>query len=237
MRAQWHALHVHLTQTINRHSFQTDYARLRDGHAPLRRHGDPAGLLDHLHGDGDPEQKNTVLRALVVAAQGGEESAVVLLIVALWPGLDAAYRRLLRHFREPELLVSEISERITRGIRRLDLDRVNRIAATLIRNTERDIMRGLQASWAKDSPCVALLDTDGKVQPEESPLGLAPDCSLDAIIDSLRPLVGRDADLVVAVAVAGEPQGEAAAAEGLRYEAGRKRYRRAVDRLREKLAD
>lgn len=62
------------------------------------------------------------------------------------PGLDALYRRLLRHFRaEPEELVAEIAARLTRGVDRLDLSRVSRVAATLLRNIERDIRRDLAA--------------------------------------------------------------------------------------------
>ena len=88
-----------------------------------------------------------MLRALVVAGQSdptASDVAITLLFLALWPGLDASYRRLLRHFRtEPELLVSEIAGRITRNIKAMHLDRVNWIAATLILNCERDIIRAL----------------------------------------------------------------------------------------------
>ena len=58
------------------------------------------------------------------------------------PGLDAVHRRLLRHYRDdPDILASEIAGRVVAGIHGLDLARVSRIAATLIRNCERDIVR------------------------------------------------------------------------------------------------
>ena len=52
------------------------------------------------------------------------------------------------------------------------------------------------------------------------------------LIDLLEPIVGADARLVVAIAVAGERQHIGPAALGLKPDAGRKRYQRALRRLR-----
>ena len=65
-----------------------------DALAPAR---DPAALLDGLHRTpGDPDQKNLILSALVEAAQGdgpASDCALNMLLLALWPGLDAIRRR------------------------------------------------------------------------------------------------------------------------------------------------
>ena len=50
--------------------------------------------------------------------------------------------------------------------------------------------------------------------------------------DELHRLIGTDATLVISIAVLGERQQDAAAALGLSHEAGRKRYQRALKRLR-----
>ena len=144
MRAPWAALHAQLMRSTDTLMFQKRFSALRQSSEVLRPFPDPAALFDHLHGPGgDAAARNAILTALVVEAQQGDrDTAVPLLMLALWPGLDAVHRRLARHFRaEPDLLVSEVTGRITDSIHRLDLSRVNWIAATLIRNTERDIRR------------------------------------------------------------------------------------------------
>ena len=86
--------------------------------------------------------------ALLTVSQEDAQCDVAesMLWLALWPGLDAMYGRLWRHFKQaPAELVSEIASRFTREINRIDLGRVNRIAATLIANIERD-MRNIAGS-------------------------------------------------------------------------------------------
>ena len=198
---------------------------------------DPAALFDALHGPGgDPDARNAILAALVRQAQAGAEAAATLLLLALWPGLDAVYRRLVRHFRgEPDVLVSEISARVVAGIHGLDLARVNRIAATLIRNCERDIVRALQRRTAETRCCrstrMRQVVARAHVSVARCPTARA-DEAVARLVDVLEPVVGADAPLVVAIAVVGERQQDAAAALGLSHEAGRKRYQRALKRLR-----
>ena len=71
---------------------------------------------------------------------------------------------------------------------------------------------------------------------ETSVLGLPDDLDADdgaaRLVDLLEPIVGPDAQLVVAIAVAGERQHVASEALGLKADAGRKRYQRALQRLR-----
>ena len=145
--------------------------------------------------------------------------------------------RLGRHFRtDPDALVSELGGRILDGIRALELGRVSWIAATLIRNAERDIVRSLRRQWSQAAQWRAIADSVEYDRCESPPFGLPPgldaDAATDRLIELLTPTIGGDAGLVVAIAVVGERQEDAAAAQGLSHETGRKRYQRAVRKLR-----
>lgn len=237
MCASWHALHDGLVRSTGTLRFQKEFLNLRAG-SPIARFPDPAALLDHLHAPGgDPEEKNTLLRALAVAASGERgESAVTLLLLALWPGLDAARGRLARHFRgRGDELAAEIVGRASIGIRRLDADRVTRIAATLVRNTERDVRRMLAArrAAAEDD-----LPEDLADRPPAPPsrLGLpegAPDAAALLLLDRrLTAVIGAETELVLAIAVGEADRTEIAARLGLTCEALKKRWQRALRRLR-----
>lgn len=196
----------------------------------LARFADPGAVLAFLHDKTrDGEHKNTLLRALVFEAQSENsdaDTATSLVIVALWPGLDARRKRLLRHFQDgPDVLGGELIGRLSQAIATTNLDRVTWIAATLLRNIERDIMRDL----ARQADGVS-----------EVPVEDCPDLLHGAtnrghgVLKTLRAEIGSDADLVMAVAAFGFSQREAARALGLSYEAARKRYQRAISRLSEK---
>lgn len=208
------------------------------GEQALGTFADPAALFDALHGPGgDPAVRNAILAALVRRAQAGVEAAGTVLLLVLWPGLDAVHRRLLRHFRgEPDVLVSDIAGRVVAGIHGLDLTRVNRVAATLIRNCERDIVRGLHRAWAESRRHITVDDEavcGSRDGPEFGlPADLGADYAAARLVDLIEPVVGADALLVVTIAVTGERQHTASEMFGLGAEAGRKRYQRALRRLR-----
>lgn len=244
MRALWQSLHTKLLQSLESHSGRKQFGAVKQAQPALGRFSDPIGLLDFLHSrDGDPKEKNAILEALVSEAQGGSgaEHAVTLLWLGLWPGLDSLYRRLWRHFRqEADELVSAISEQFTIAVHRADLSGIRRLAATLLLNVERDIRRGLRHAWAERSLQVDLPDADdldalmqGRIC-RASHLGL--DDEMGLIRDHLARLVGGDADLVVAVVIFGEGQCEAADRLGISYDATRKRYQRAIQRIRREIA-
>ena len=94
MRATWSALHLSLLATLNRKSSEEAFERLRQGSDILRVFPCVADVVAHQHGaSGTPQTRNDTLRELIVAAQTRAlESpvAVLVLLVALWPGLDAA---------------------------------------------------------------------------------------------------------------------------------------------------
>jgi RNA polymerase sigma-70 factor (ECF subfamily) len=227
------------------------FEALRQTQPELRRFPDPYALLDHLHDlSVDFDDKDRVLAGLVAVSQGlgsGREVAVTLLWLALWPGLDAMYRRLWRYFASaPDDLVSEISERFTVGIHHLDLGRVRRIAATLLMNTERDIRADLRKRWAEAAQRAEMpehgaeLDSAaGRMPPTAQPASIFglpfavdADASAAMIRETLQSMIGDDADLVVAVVIVGEGQHEAAGRLGISHEATRKRYQRSISRLR-----
>ncbi|MBA3326356.1 MAG: sigma-70 family RNA polymerase sigma factor [Rhodobacteraceae bacterium] len=235
MRASWAALHAQLSRSTATLRFQTDFAELCRGRTGLARLKDPAALFDALHCPrGDAEVRNRILRALVEAAQGPQpEPAATLLLLALWPGLDAARRRLSRCFlREPDALASELLSRVLENIQRLDLGRVAWIAATLIRNAERDIKRSLQAAPVFDPLPERETAREEPASLLGLPLGLDADAAVGLIASRLRATIGDDAALVAAVAVRDLRQGEAALALGCTPAAARKRYQRALARLR-----
>ena len=233
MSRHWHEVHAHLLQQTTRATFQDKYRKIARRRRELSSFADPGAALAFLHekaGAGRP--KNALLRALVVEAQSCEHdtagTAISLVILALWPGLDALRKRLLRGFPEgPDVLAGELTGRLSQAIITADLDRVTWIAGTFLRNIERDIKRDL----------VRRADVVCNVPVEECPdLCDRSEYRDVGILEALRRQVGPDADLVMAVAVFGFSQKEAARALGLSYEAARKRYQRAISRLSEKFA-
>ena len=156
MRSLWLSLHERLVRSTEDFTFQQQFRALARSHRALGHFADPGALLAWLHGrEARPDEKNRVLAKLVTAAPAGGaagETAQTLLWLALWPGLDAVHRRKSRFFRAaPEELVSEIAGRFTAEIGRLDLSRVHRVAATLVRNVERDV-RALTGPVSADEP-------------------------------------------------------------------------------------
>jgi DNA-directed RNA polymerase specialized sigma24 family protein len=243
MRRRWEGVHSSLVRSTITLQAEQDFRKVRAGERALARFESPSALISFLTDqEGDLDEKDLIYAALVRVIQSRgptSDLATSILWLGLWPGLDAIYRRNLRFFRSvhraPEDLVSEIGELLTSAVCRADLSRIHRPAATLVRNTERDLRERLRRTWAEeksraDLPSDDRLDTDAPV-PDiwASPSPHAGDTlSLERW---LRTVAGIDAELLVAVLVYGETQKEAAARLGLTYEAARKKYRRAEKRL------
>lgn len=238
-------------------SFQTiesanQFQSLRLRHPELSRFPDGAAVLDYLHGKtGDLDEKDRLLGTLVEAFQSGNEGrsvAMTLLWLALWPALDGIYRRLLRHFRNnPDDLVSEISEQFTLVVHRTQLGRVHRLAATLVRNVERDIRQVLRRVWSECTGRMDLPDADALggmlagppvgISSFGLPVGAGADVETTLLAALVARVVEKDADLVVAIVLLGETQNEAAARLGIGHEAARKRFQRALRRMRDGLQE
>ena len=245
MRSLWPSLNERLVHSTETHSFHPRFKALRGSSDVLRPFAGPRALLERLHArDGKDEEKNRILGALVAAAQAGGgagEAASTLLWLALWPGLDAIHRRLSRFYASaPEDLVSEITGRFTANIHRLNLNSVHRIAASLVRNVERDIRSSLQAYWAdearrSDEAMDEIASAPGTGFLLALPDGVDVDVATGLLTERLRAWIGDDADIVVAIAIHGESSHEVAARLGIDAEAVRKRYRRALRRLEKKI--
>ena len=252
MRALWRSLHDDLMRSVDTLSFKRRFDAVRASQPALRRFLDHDALLDHLHSpSGDLDDKDRILASLLTIAQRPDPAgaaAKTLAWLALWPGLDALYRRLRRHYPGvSDELVSAIGDHFTTALSRFDASRVRRVAATVLRNVERGIRDGLRGEWIRasrqapppDDPDRASTAFPLPLPVPESAFALPPqpDPGLAAVAlrTALVAIVGADADLVMAVAVAGERQGEVAGRLLIAPDAARKRYRRAIARLRSHL--
>ncbi len=188
---------------------------------------DPAQLLGWLHDRrGEPEVRNTVLRRLLVLASGGDarsDLAVELLILALWPGLCAVRNR-LRPYRETETLDADLLSQLSIAIRRADPDSVARIAATLLRNVERDLRRAYQ----REARVSRHMDDYAAEQERHADDADPP----EALLVPAQKTLGDDGVLLFAVHIAGFSQKQAAKCLGISHDAARKRCQRALRRLR-----
>ena len=176
------------------------------------------------------------------------EVASGLLWLGLWPGLTGVYGRRVRHFDEPDELVAEIARAFTELVERLDLTAVHRVAATLVRSTERDVMYRRKRTWLPASDGLRV-DHEGDVglvrrgrrrrhrelvrqglaqrwaeTQHGSVLGLTPGLSFDEDVEVLRawlePVVGEDAELLIAVLVLDESRREVGERLGLATDSG-----------------
>jgi RNA polymerase sigma-70 factor (ECF subfamily) len=219
------------------------FPELRARREVLGRFSAPVSVVAYLaHEGGDVDHKDRVLRALVQEVREGValRLSYSLLLLCLWPGLDAAFGRRLRLFRQQrEDLAVELVDRFTTEICRIDLDRVTRVAATLVRNTEREVVVSrcrelkLAARFRQLSPEVAAART---LEPYLSPFGLnvgdSDDDSINTIRGWLERAIGRDADLLVQVVIHGRSRSELAAVLGTSRDTLDKRVQRALGRAR-----
>lgn len=255
MRACWEALHASFVRSVTTLKADRSFRLARAQEVVLARFESPAGLLEYLatktKRSEDHDEKNAIYAALVRAVQdraAWTDLAAALLWCGLWPALDGIYRHRLRHFKaEPEELVAAISAAFTSLVGGMDLDRVQRIAATLVRSTDRDLMEARRRDWAERDHVEANGDLESGAEDEpaapalpDSELGLPPCLSLDeqvvALRDWLLDVAGEDGDLLLAVLVLEENQREAGERFGLSHEAARKRFRRALERVAKALS-
>ena len=124
---------------------------------------------------------------------------------------------------------AEILARATEAIRCLDLTRVKRIAATILRNIERDLLRAHQRETGRQR-------LHSEIDPDQ--VAIHDHAASPARLQrELGRVIGADAALVIRVAVEGFSQGEAAVEFALSEAAARKRYQRATRRLRDALSE
>ena len=216
----------------------------------FERFEDPVDLLRYLNDQSintceELGRKDRIYAALVRATQlrgDGGKLASTLLWLGLWPALDAIYNRLLRryYYHDPEALVSEIGAKFTDAIHRANLDRINRVAATLTRNVQRDIMKGLKRQWAEEKllpiEASALCVYVRRASKCGLPFFFDAEEETQALRDVLSKMISEtDADLAIWSAVMGESHRELAARMGTTYATASQRKQRAFRRLRSAL--
>ena len=224
------------------------FKEIRHQEPMLERFSELGALVEILQRiGGDLNEKDAIYAALVRVVQGGSDGAqlsMTLLWVGLWGGLDAVFRRRLRLFATVDEATSEIASCFAIAITRAELARIRRVAATLILNTERILVDAHTRATAEEA-CRAKVsspvrDSRDGVRPPPI-LYEAPTDDVEHEVSALGrwlcQLVTRDADLVLSVAIVGETQREVAERLGLTYEVARKRYERALGRLREHLQE
>lgn len=264
MRTSWESLHAGLDRSVRTLQAEQSFHKAKAQHPVLAGFDDAEKVVDYLvSARGDRDEKDRLLATLVAMVQrrANHELASALLWLGLWPGLSGVYARRVRYFNgEPDELVAELAHAFTELVERLDLTAVHRVAATLVRSTERDVMYRRKRAWTApahvrddgvdcdeadgDAFDVSCLDMAAIEQWAErqsgSPLGLSTGLSFDENVAVLRgwlePVVGEDAELLIAVLVLGESRREVGERLGLATDSGRKRVQRAVARLKKHLA-
>ena len=142
---------------------------------------------------------------------------------------------------QPDELVTEISFIFTTTVGRIDLTGVSRLAATLTWNVERDVRDALKRRWAHEARVVDVddptatgpdphLQTEPSIDDRELPVDAN---DLGAVREWLTGIVQGDADLVIGAALYGFDLHELADELGISHEAARKRFQRAIKRIRE----
>ena len=235
MRNRWEILRQSFERITLRSELHARFQAAARPHAALARFADVGALRQFLVGrEGALADRDEVLGALatLVHVDDTRELSTALLWLALWPGLDAIYRRRLRCMRRaPDELASTIASAFTTLVHALDLARVHRVAATLVRSTEREVLDQLRRTWRDEGRFISA-NEDGDLDVFESPLCFELAAEVRALRAWLLPEIGADADLLLAVAVFGDTQSEAADHLGITPAAARKRFQRALARLR-----
>jgi DNA-directed RNA polymerase specialized sigma24 family protein len=232
MRLTWKQVHVDLSDSLQSPAAQQQFLAVQRGAPALAPYASPTALVSHLTSlQGSAEEKNALLAALVRAAQQRSDRGLgqQLLLLGLWPGLCGIHRRRRRHFDDAADFVSAVCDAFFSLVHAVDLGRVHRVAATLVRSTERALMEELRRSWARVS-LTAPLELEPCEEPAAAPSVTAAD--LEGAHALLSAAAGSDADLLFRVLVLGEEQAEAACALALTATTARKRFSRALPKAR-----
>lgn len=241
MRARWESVRAALVSTITTLDSERDFRSVRETEMALRRFESPSALVAYLTGrGGDLDEKDRIYGVLVGSVHahaGWSELAAAIAWLGLFPALDAVYRRRLRFFgRNPDELVSALCEHFAAAIGSADLTRIQRLAATLVMNAERRLVDDLKKRWKVEARRADLPDDDRLARQREVAPALLEGRpgiqEIAALRARLLPIVGTDVDLVLAVSQ-GESQRAAGERLGLTHEVARKRYQRALDRIRD----
>jgi hypothetical protein len=229
----WESLRKKLSRDIKSPAADRAFAKIKREHAVLADFLFPADVVAHLwNGDSDYERSNRILAALLEVAQRGPEPALGrdALWLSLWPGLDAAYRRISRHRFERQVEVAAaLSAAFLDLVARQRLDRVTQVAATLVRSSARDAIAALRRERGHGSDGFR---TRLDLSPDDFEAAPSLEQQFTDFAEYLKALGQIEAELAVEVFVFSETRAAAGARVGLGEEASHKRLVRAVRRLR-----
>jgi len=211
---------------------------------------DAVSLLDYLRNGVDcRDEKDAIYADLVREVQTDNDLssyAMELLWLGLWSGLDGVYRRNRHLFPgAPAELVSSISDSFNQVVRVAGLKAINRVAATLVRNTERRVRYEKHREWSRQEQEASEIDvsdlSEETVDTDREPslLGLPPGIHHEDEVTVIRSwlvrAIGRDADLVIGVVIYGKNAREMSEELGITHAAANKRLQRALLRLRDRI--
>ena len=172
MRARWESVYRSLMDSVRTLKAEKAFSRMRKRDDRIARFADTASLLSYLRReDTDLDTKDGVYAALITAAQSRTAYAAVateLVWLGLWPALDAVYKRKLRFFlAAPEELVSEIGDAFTLQLARFDVTSISRVASTIVRSVEREILDGRRRRWEREAQSRPLPSDDALTGDDE----------------------------------------------------------------------
>jgi hypothetical protein len=243
MRSRWEGIHKGLLRSAGGLNAAKQFARWRTRNSMLETFADPMSLVGYLsQPEGDLDEKDRIIWLLIDEARRGEAPSLAqaILFLGLWRALDAIFVRRSALFRQRGAdLDAELVDGFIEQLGRLDPARVKRVAATLVRNTERDVVVSRTHELARSAravvvtPDVALAPP---IEPEASPFNQHPDQTDEAAVGAialwLERVTGPDAYLVVDVVLRGRDRAALASARGISRKALNKRVERALARAR-----
>jgi DNA-directed RNA polymerase specialized sigma24 family protein len=253
MRVPWDRTREVLVGSLRTLHAAQEFRVARKETPVLEEFPDANALVDYLTdengGEAQRDHKDRIYAALVRAVQSRvawARLAHTILLLGLWHSFDRLYVGHRRYFRDAAELAQAIPVAFAILVGRLDLDRVDRVAATLVRSTLRDVMRELRRderemdrtaqSSLRGLPGLPDLDEGVgdamDVEDASAPQGLSHEGELRLLHARFHRRLGPDAELVLGVFVLGETQHELADRLGVSHDRARKRFQHACEVVR-----
>jgi hypothetical protein len=240
----WADLRRELQRSIDAATTPSYFETIRSCSPGVRPFASVGALLGYLGEDlsADLDAKSAIFADLILCSQrrgGGSSLAQTLLWLGLWPGLSAAVGRQAWFWRDaPADLISEVTNIFTELVTRMDLSRVRRVFGTLVRSTERDVIRTSvirQRDLHRETPANLPVAVPGTIH--EEPISPRKEENLAALAKLIAfARKGEVHDPVVQALALGLGEKHVVATLGIKGPAARKRLQRARDKLRATLA-
>jgi hypothetical protein len=239
MSAQWNSIRNNLNSYLNTNEAMEAFARAQEADESLRGFRSATVVTELLDANlGSFEARDATVASLVRLAQEGTEQqlAFAILWVGLWRPLCCIYRKRGRYFHSRDELASALSATFHEQVGRFNLAGVNIVTKTLLRNTERDLVRS-RLRLLREANRQVDMDVDTALV-RYRPMQLRA-ANQQLAIDVRRALrsidSGSDRDVAFAAMTHAEPVNEVATKLGISHEAARKRVQRTLAQIREKL--